>query len=150
MARKSKDIQYYQAIGRRKESVALVRLYIADAKGATVGSQKINKGDVVVNSKPLTAVFNRVVDQKKCLSPLTLTDNLDRFAISIKVEGGGTTGQVEAIRHGLARALIVVDTEKYKVLLKRHNLVTRDSRAKERRKVGTGGKARRQKQSPKR
>ena len=83
------------------------------------------------------------------MMPLKLTQNEGRFAISILTEGGGKNGQLEAIVHGLARALLLSD-QGYKVVLKKAGLLTRDPRKRERRKVGTGGKARRAKQSPKR
>ena len=81
---------------------------------------------------------------------MTLTKNQDRFAISIVVSGGGTNGQLDSMVHGLARALEKVDKETYRPILKTNGLLTRDSRKKEARKVGTGGKSRRMKQSPKR
>lgn len=149
MVKKTKDIQYYEAIGRRKESVAQVRLYIS-GKNATIKGKKLNAGQILINEKEFTEVFPRLIEQKKCLLPLELTNNIDRFTISILVSGGGKNGQIEAIRHGLSRALTLVDTDSYKSTLRQHHLVTRDPRTKERRKVGTGGKARRQKQSPKR
>ena len=81
--------------------------------------------------------------------PLKATSSVDRFAISIKVSGGGKKGQLGAIVHGISRALVLVD-EANKKILRSLGLITRDPRVKERRKVGTGGKARREKQSPKR
>lgn len=151
MAKKTKDIQYYEAIGRRKESLARVRLYIADkSKGVTLSGKKLSPGQVLLNGNPLETVFVRKVQQQKCLFPLEITENLERFAISITTRGGGTTGQIEAIMLGISRALSLVDATAYKPLLRQHGLLTRDARAKERRKVGMGGKARRKKQSPKR
>lgn len=151
MAKKSKDISFYQAIGRRKEAVALVRLYITGKdKTATLKGNKINQGTVVINGKSMAEIFPSLVDQKIIVNPLELTDNANRFAISIKTNGGGKHGQLDAIVHGIARALRVINSDDYSPILKEHGLLTRDPRAKERRKVGTGGKARRQKQSPKR
>lgn len=151
MAKKQKDVRYYEAIGRRKEAVARVRLYIPDkSKGAMVSGKKINQGQVFINKRPFEEVFKSQVEKKRCLYPLALTSNVDRFAVSILVSGGGRNGQIEAISHGLSRALLLVDDATHKALLRDHGLITRDPRVKERRKVGTGGKARRQKQSPKR
>jgi small subunit ribosomal protein S9 len=82
--------------------------------------------------------------------PLLLTKNESRFAVSIVVSGGGTTGQLDAMVHGISRALLLVDSDAYRITLKTNGLLTRDPRKKETRKVGTGGKARRAKQSPKR
>ncbi len=149
MVKKAKEFQYYEAIGRRKESVAQVRLYIS-GKNVTIKGKKLNPGQILINNQDLETVFKRVIEQKKCVFPLELTNTLDRFSISILVNGGGHNGQIEAIRHGISRALTLVDKDTYKPLLRQHSLITRDPRAKERRKVGTGGKARRQKQSPKR
>jgi small subunit ribosomal protein S9 len=150
MAKKEKNLKYYEAIGRRKESVAQVRLYIADKNGVTIAGKKILAGEMLVNTLPFEKSFAREVDKQRLFHPLQVTETMDRFAISIVVRGGGKNGQIEAISHGISRALTLVDETTYKTLLKKHDLTTRDPRAKERRKVGTGGKARRQKQSPKR
>jgi small subunit ribosomal protein S9 len=150
MAKRVKDLQYYEAVGRRKEAVARVRLYIAEkAKPITVQGKKLTPGTVLINLEPMNAYFQREVDQKKFLSPLAITENLERFAISILVRGGGKSGQVEAIMHGLSRAITLADAT-FKPLLRQYDLLTRDPRARERRKVGMGGKARRKKSSPKR
>jgi len=119
MPKKTKEIKYYQAVGRRKESVAIVRLYIVGKnESVDVDNLKIKRGEIFVNGKPIESIFNSIDEKTIYLRPLKLTENQDRFAISIKVSGGG--------------------------------LLTRDPRTRERRKVGTGGKARREKQSPKR
>lgn len=150
MAKKAKDLQYYEAVGRRKESVARVRLHIATAsKPATFKGEKVNVGDIMINQKPLAEYFGTEALKRNCLLPLRVTNNADRFATTIVVKGGGTKGQLEAIMLGIARALCKVD-EEFRPVLKENGLLTRDPRVKERRKVGTGGKARRQKQSPKR
>lgn len=151
MAKKINSTKFYEAIGRRKEAVALVRLYApAKEKSIVLEGQKISLGEAFVNDDNLKDFFPSVIDQKKCLFPLTLTGNEGRYAISIKVSGGGRTGQIEAISHGLSRALVEIDSDTYKKTLKQNHLLTRDSRTRERRKVGMGGKARRAKQSPKR
>jgi len=157
MVRKSKNLKYYEAVGRRKEAVARVRLYLIGAdKMATVvnpvgeGVLKIKLGEIYVNGKLIKESFSSEVNKAKYLFPLKTTNNEERFAISIVVRGGGTTGQLEAIIHGLSRAIEKVDHDQYRPSLKKLGLLTRDSRTRERRKVGTGGKARRVKQSPKR
>lgn len=148
---KTKNLKYYQAIGRRKTAVANVRLYIVGHdKTATVDDIKIKAGEIYLNKKPIEKIFSAPYEKKSYLLPLTLTQNEGRFAISIKTEGGGRIGQLEAIIHGLARALESVDTDSYRSQLKKHGFLTRDPRKRERRKVGTGGRARRAKQSPKR
>ncbi len=150
-AKKNKNVKYYEAVGRRKEAVARVRLYIpGKEKSIVLNGNKISQGDIFVNNKPLNLFFASSTHQKKSVVPLALTSNEGRFAVSILVAGGGRVGQVEAISHGLARALVEIDTESHKKLLKTHGLLTRDPRTRERRKVGMGGKARRAKQSPKR
>ncbi|QQG44713.1 MAG: 30S ribosomal protein S9 [Candidatus Roizmanbacteria bacterium] len=151
MVKKTINLQYYEAVGRRKGSVARVRLYIADKnKNITVNGKKLSQGEIIVNNKLFNEVFKREVERQKFLFPLNITDNRDRFTISVLVKGGGKTGQLDAIRHGLARALSLVDEDACKPTLRHEGLLTRDARVRERRKVGMGGKARRKKQSPKR
>lgn len=151
MPKRTRNLKYYEAVGRRKESRARVRLYICGkTKSANIDGLKINQGEIYINHKPVANVFNSQTERVKYLTPLTLTKNQDRFAISILVNGGGRRGQLEAITHGVAAALEKVDKEAYRPLLKKAGLLTRDARRRERRKVGTGGKARRKKQSPKR
>ena len=150
MAKKTKDLKYYEAVGRRKEATAIARLYIPEKEGeAVVSGLKIKKGEIFVNGKPIEGIYKakeeRVIYQK----PLKLTDCEDRFATSIKVSGGGKRGRLFAITLAISRALALVD-QNYRSILKKEGLLTVDSRVKERRKVGTGGKARREKQSPKR
>lgn len=147
---KKTNLKYYEAVGRRKSASARVRLYLVK-KGSevNVADLKIKAGEIFVNKKRIEDYFPGNVAKEKYLLPLSLTNNLDRFAISVLVKGGGKEGQLEAVRHGLARALLLVNTD-YKPILRKYGLLTRDPRVKERRKPGTGGKARREKQSPKR
>ena len=151
MAKKTKDITYYEAIGRRKQSVARVRLYLTKKGGeALVNKLTIKAGEIYVNGKSIDEGAFKPHHKSFLSVPLTLTENQNRFAVSIIVAGGGTTGQLDAMIHGIARALIKVDKETYRPILKSNGLLTRDPRKKESRKVGTGGKSRRMKQSPKR
>lgn len=151
MAKKTKNINYYEAVGRRKQSVARVRLYLPKkGEEVLVNKLKIKPGEIYINDKPLEEIAFKSYEKSFLSLPLTLTKNQDRFAVSIMVSGGGTTGQLESMVHGLARALEIVDKEAYRPMLKANGLLTRDPRKKETRKVGTGGKARRIKQSPKR
>ncbi len=151
MVKKASNVTYFEGVGRRREAVARVRLYLTQKeKSVTVKNKKIAQGQIVLNGEPIETVFPHDYQKNRFLQPLLLTDSADRFAISIISRGGGTNGQIDAITLGIARALTVVNEEDYKPLLRQHNLLTRDPRARERRKVGTGGKARRQKQSPKR
>ncbi len=151
MAKKTKGVQYYEGVGRRKKAVARVRLYLA-AKQAevTVNNHKIKAGEIYINNHPAVNFFSLAWEQQTYLLPLKLTNNEGRFAVSILVHGGGRAGQLEAVSHGISRALNLVDKDTFRPVLKEHGLLTRDPRKKERRKVGTGGKARRAKQSPKR
>jgi len=150
MTKKTKDLKYYEAVGRRKEATAIARLYIIDKEGVvTVSGIKIKKGEIFVNGKPIEESYRSEEEKMIYQKPLKLTNCQDRFAISIKVSGGGKRGRLFAITLALSRALALVD-QNYRSILRDEGLLTVDSRVKERRKVGTGGKARRKKQSPKR
>jgi len=117
------DNRYFYGTGRRKAAVARVRLY----PGA---------GGLTVNGKTARDYFGgRELYQKELLQPLRLTETLDRFDVSVRVVGGGVTGQVGATQLGIARALTRVDDE-LRGPLKRAGLLTRDARVKERKKVG--------------
>lgn len=133
----AKKINYTYAVGRRRSASARVRLY----KG---------KDKHEVNGKPIGEYFPGVIMKKKWERPFELTDTLGKYFVTVKVVGGGKEGQLDAVVHGIARTLNTLDREKYRISLKRAGLLTRDARKRERRKVGTGGKARRKKQSPKR
>ncbi len=151
MVKTKESIVYYGAVGRRKSAVARVRLYIASkSKEVAVGDIKMKQGDIFINKKQALQIFPSSADTSYYLRPLVLTDTKERFAISIHVRGGGKRGQLDAISHGLARAIEKIDPSIYRAALKAEGLLTRDPRVRERRKVGTGGKARRRKQSPKR
>lgn len=151
MPKKVKSAQYYESVGRRREAVARVRLFIpGKEKVVSVNGIKIKTGEIYVNKKPADATFSSIEDKNLLLFPLKLIGGTDRFAISILTRGGGKKGQLEASIHGLARALDKLDKDQYRINLKKHGLLTRDARTRERRKVGMGGKSRRAKQSPKR
>ncbi|PIW73390.1 30S ribosomal protein S9, partial [Candidatus Roizmanbacteria bacterium CG_4_8_14_3_um_filter_34_9] len=119
MVKKIKDLSYYEAVGRRKQSVARVRLYIIKkSTEVTVGKLKIKAGEIFINGKSIDETSFKVYKKKFLMMPLILTKNEKRFAVSIIVNGGGTTGQLDAMVHGIARALLVVDTEAYRSILK--------------------------------
>ena len=99
---------------------------------------------------PIQQLFPSLYEKEYYSMPLKLTNSLDRFAVTVQIFGGGKKGQLDALVHGLSRALELVDKETFRPLLKKEGLLTRDPRKKERRKVGKGGKARKAKQSPKR
>lgn len=140
---------YYEALGRRKVSSARVRLYVVK-DSITVGGTALEKGSIVVNERTLDTYFPGEVYKKMLLEPFRTTNTLNRFATSIKVTGGGLMGQLEATILGVARALEKVDKDKYRPILKKRGFLTRDPRAKQRRKAGFAGKSRARKQSPKR
>lgn len=117
------DTQYYEGLGRRKAATARVRLYPS------------GDGAILVNNRPVDEYFGREWDLKHLHEPLVVTDNTGRFNVSVHVKGGGITGQAGAIRLGIARALLKVDPE-YRPILRRLGLLTRDPRAKERKKPG--------------
>lgn len=137
MVVKTKNKNYTFAVGRRRSAVARVRLFEG-------------KGETVVNNKPIQNYFLGQVAQRLWARPFQLTQTEGKYYATVKVVGGGKEGQLDAVIHGLARALNNLDREKFRPVLKKHGLLTRDARTRERRKVGTGGKARRKKQSPKR
>jgi small subunit ribosomal protein S9 len=114
--------EYTEAIGRRKEASARVRLYAGT-------------GDIVVNDKPVDVYFGRALDQMILRQPLTLTGTEATFNISVHVKGGGESGQASAVRLGIARALQKSDPN-LRPVLKAAGLLTRDARAKERKKPG--------------
>lgn len=151
MPKKVLNPEYIEVVGRRKEAVARVRMYFTSGnKTISIQGNKLKAGEILINKKPFQQIFVSDADQIRFHKPLELTNNKERFAISIIVRGGGKKGQLEAMVHGLSRAIEKVDKEAYRTILKKEGMLTRDSRTRERRKVGRGGKARRQKQSPKR
>lgn len=139
---------YIFAVGKRKESRARVRLY-EDVKKFPAGEEKIQKGDIFVNNKKIGEYFGGSVSQAIYNEPFRVTNNQEKYVLSIIASGGGKKGQLGAVVHGVSRVLSKLD-EKNHAILKKAGLLTRDARVRERRKVGMGGKARRRKQSPKR
>jgi small subunit ribosomal protein S9 len=127
--------RYYEGIGRRKSAVARVRLF--------AGS-----GNFMVNDKALTVYFPLPSMSNQALSPLKVTQNEERFTVSVHVNGGGPVGQSDAVSLGLARALLAADAG-FKGVLRKAGLLTRDPREKERKKPGLK-KARKAKQYTKR
>jgi small subunit ribosomal protein S9 len=124
-----------QATGRRKESVARVRLYDGT-------------GSVVLNGKALEDYFPAVAQRLRALEPLRVASLEGRYDVRATLHGGGTTGQSDALRLGIARALIAIDPE-LRPLLKRSGFLRRDARRVERKKYGLR-KARRAPQYTKR
>jgi small subunit ribosomal protein S9 len=113
---------FYQGTGRRKTSVARVRLIAGE-------------GEVVVNGRSLEEHFGNAVNLGEIMMPFRVTGTEGRYNAMIKVEGGGTQGQAGAIRHGIARALLESD-EGQRLQLRQAGFLTRDPRMKERKKYG--------------
>lgn len=143
-------LTYYEAVGRRKEASARVRLYVIGDDHVNVGGIPLEKGSIVVNGKKADTYFTGDVNKKIYLEPFRTTNTINRFATSVKVSGGGSSGQLAAFIHAVSRALLKVDSEKFRPILKKRGFLTRDPRAKQRRKAGFAHKARARKQSPKR
>lgn len=118
------QVQYY-GTGRRKSSVARVRLIPG-------------KGQITINNRPFVDYIPNGAVRLDVLQPLTLTNTESSYDVIVNVCGGGISGQAGAIRHGITRALLEVNPE-YRSVLKKAGLVTRDPRAKERKKYGLKG-----------
>jgi small subunit ribosomal protein S9 len=116
----STSFQY--GTGRRKTATARTRLYDGT-------------GRIEVNGRPFEEYFPRKTLQMVIRQPLVLTKTLDKLDVKVNVQGGGVTGQAEAVRHGISRALLEFDPA-LRAALKRAGLLTRDARKKERKKYG--------------
>jgi small subunit ribosomal protein S9 len=114
--------KYYYGTGKRKTAIARVRLLPGG-------------GSVIINEKPLQEAFPDEPLREVIFQPFKVTKTLDKFSVVAKVEGGGIAGQAAAIRHGIARALVVSD-EGLRSVLRQYGLLTRDARIKERKKYG--------------
>ncbi len=136
MPKKKVKKDYIYALGRRKSASARVRLF----KGS---------GDNMVNDQLIGKYFPGAGAKVAWQKPFELASILGKYYMTIKVVGGGKKGQLEASILGISRAIASISDETRKAI-KKAGLLTRDPRERERRKVGTGGKARRKKQSPKR
>ena len=117
--------RYFEAVGRRKTSVARVRLF----------GEKSGKENILVNGKPHTDYFHTTEMRKIAAEALGAVGAEGGFRVSAKLSGGGIHSQAEALRHGIARALLLVDQD-HRKLLKSAGYLKRDPRMKERRKFG--------------
>jgi len=115
--------EYYYGTGKRKTSIAKVRLYLDD------------EGPILVNGKPVEEYFNWKPWRDIISEPFRATETTNRFRVVVRVLGGGVHSQAEAIRHGITRALVVYD-ENLKSGLRRQGFITRDARIKESKKYG--------------
>ncbi|MFC1616408.1 30S ribosomal protein S9 [Patescibacteria group bacterium] len=123
VSKPKKTGKYFYANGKRKCSIARVRLY----KG---------KGVITINDQPVEKFFKIKTLVGTVKSPLKLTGSIDKFDVVAFVKGGGQNSQSQAIRHGIAKALAVIDPLMNKITLKKAALLTRDARTKERKKFG--------------
>ncbi len=113
---------YYSGTGRRKTAIAQVKL--------TAGN-----GAIIINNRPFEEWLPNAELRLDVIKPLVVTENAGKFNATVKVTGGGLAGQRDAVSHGIARALQAFD-DNLKVVLRQHKLLTRDPRAKERKKAG--------------
>ena len=127
---------FEQSVGRRKSAVARVRVMEGNSP-------------IIVNGKPIGEVYRGVIYQNKYQKPFEVTKTLGKLTATVKVIGGGTSSQIDAIVNGVARSLVKI-SEDHRLALRTFGLLTRESRVRERRKYGLARGARAQKQSPKR
>ena len=116
---------FYYGTGRRKTAVARVRLYPSENGNV----------EIIVNERPYTEYFPILRLQEEVLTPFKVTGSLGKFRVVANIRGGGVSSQAQALRHGIARALLEFDPS-LKSLLKEKGLLTRDPREKERKKYG--------------
>lgn len=127
--------KYFSSVGRRKRSIARVRLFNA-------------KGQSIVNGKPIDEFFFGA-KSKRWKRPFEVVDKIGHYYVTAVINGGGKIGQLEAFAHALSRALVKHNPD-YRKALRDAGLMTRDPRERERRKYGLAHSARAKKQSPKR
>jgi small subunit ribosomal protein S9 len=117
------SVQYYEGVGRRKEATARVRVMSGNGK-------------FIVNDKPVEDYFTRLGDLEAILAPLSAAgEDRSRLDITVQVKGGGVTGQTDAVKLGMARALVKMNADLVAVMRK-YGFLTRDARVKERKKPG--------------
>ncbi len=119
------SVKRYQVTGKRKTAIARVRMEEGD-------------GQFVVNKRSFDDYFSRATLKKLVHQPLNITEKSDKFNIYVNVKGGGISGQADAIKHGISKALVQYD-EELKPILRKAGFLTRDAREKERKKYGQPG-----------
>ncbi|MCX6759272.1 MAG: 30S ribosomal protein S9 [Candidatus Nealsonbacteria bacterium] len=138
---KTKKEKYFEGVGRRKTAVARVRLFSRKEGGSSKRTSSSSlpslslRESSVVNEKPLEEYFPTIELQQAVYAPLNLMDCLEQFKVSVKVKGGGTVSQAEAVRHGVARALVLFNPD-FRKKLKKAGYLKRDPRMRERKKFG--------------
>ncbi len=115
-------VQYYEGVGRRKTSTARARIFAGD-------------GTVICNNRPAADYFPRLGDLDLVVAPLKAAGLAEKYSVSLKIEGGGTTGQTGAAQMAIARALLKLDPE-IRAVFRKERFLTRDDRMKERKKPG--------------
>lgn len=123
MAKISKAKERFYGTGRRKSSIA--RVYLVPGTG-----------NITINKRDIDDYFGLETLKVVVRQPLVLTETSDKYDVIVNVHGGGFTGQAGAVRHGISRALLEVDSDEYRPLLKKAGYLTRDPRMKERKKYG--------------
>lgn len=126
---KTTQKKYFETVGRRKTAVARVRLFTSNP------SQSVIEGNLIINKKPYKDFFSTLELQEIVEAPMKCLKSLSKFRVAAKVKGGGIRGQAEAVRHGIARALVLFDSN-FRKKLKKAGYLTRDPRKKERKKFG--------------
>ncbi|MDP7477256.1 MAG: 30S ribosomal protein S9 [Candidatus Peribacteraceae bacterium] len=122
----SAKTQYFYSAGKRKTAIARVKLYEG------------GKGDMTVNGKKIRDYFPTPLHVENALAALRITDNANKFDAEVVIKGGGKSAQSDAMRHGISRALLLVDPD-LRSTLKREGFLRRDARIKERKKPGLKG-----------
>ena len=118
-------VEQNHATGKRKTAIARVWM-------------KPGQGVIIINRKPMEQYITREIDRLLIKQPLVLTDTLGKYDILVNVRGGGISGQADAIRHGVSRVLLIINPD-FRPVLRKAQLLTRDSRVKERKKYGLRG-----------
>jgi len=142
-AARVKKERYFEGLGRRKTAIARVRFW-ANKKEKSLSkrtsfssppSLQKTEAQFLINEKPLENYFPTIELQQTILAPLTLMNCLEQFKVSVKVKGGGMVSQAEAVRHGVARALVLFSPD-FRKKLKKVGYLKRDPRMRERKKFG--------------
>src|SRR3989338_8313616 len=121
----TKKASYYEAVGRRKEATARVRLYIVvGSEQVTMGDHVLKVGDILINKRQIASYFPGETNKRLFLEPLRTTNTISRFAVAAAIEGGGPAGQLQAFIHGVSRALLVADGDKFRPILKKRGFLT--------------------------
>ena len=148
---KKTNKDYVSATGKRKSAVARIRLYEHVKADLKFGNSPVKKGEIFINEMLISEYFPSDVERKLYTEPMRLTNTHQKnYALTLRVTGGGKAGQLDAVIAAISNVLNKLDRDAHRPILKKKGFLTRDARVRQRRNIGTGGKARRKKQSPKR